>query len=104
LRDAEYPLAALSNWSAETFPIVHAKYEFLDWFDPLIISGRVGLLKPDPQIFNLMLCKLEREPGECYYIDDMQPNIQIASEVGFNTIHYKSPDQLRKRLTALKIL
>ena len=104
LRDAEYPLAALSNWSSETFPIVHAKYEFLDWFDPLIISGRVGLLKPDPQIFNLMLCKLEREPGECYYIDDMQHNIQVASEVGFNTIHYKSPDQLRKSLTVLQIL
>jgi 2-haloacid dehalogenase len=98
LKEAGYPLAALSNWSSETFPILNAKYEFLDWFDPLMISGHVGLVKPDPQIFNLLLCSLDRDSNDCIYIDDMKPNIKAASEIGFSFIHYTGSDQLRREL------
>jgi 2-haloacid dehalogenase len=104
LREAEYPLAALSNWSSETFPIVNAKYEFLDWFDPLIISGKVGLIKPDPQIFNLLLCALDRDPGDCFYIDDMEHNIRVADQIGFMTVLYTTPEQLREELVSRGIL
>ncbi len=100
----KYPLAALSNWSSETFPIVHAKYEFLDWFDPLIISGQVGLIKPDPQIFNLLLCQLDQDPEECVYIDDLESNIQAASKIGFSTILYQSPEQLQTQLHTLGVV
>lgn len=100
----KYPLAALSNWSSETFPIVHAKYEFLDWFDPLIISGQVGLIKPDPQIFNLLLCQLDQDPEECVYIDDLESNIQAASKIGFRTILYQSPEHLQAQLHALDVV
>lgn len=103
LKDAGYPLAALSNWSSETFPIVNAKYEFLDWFEPLILSGHVGLVKPDPQIFNLLLCSVDRDPQECIYIDDMKENIQAASGVGFSTILFSSSEQLRQDLISLGI-
>ena len=51
IKQSGYPLAALSNWSAETFPIAYKKYDFLSWFTPVIISGEVGLVKPDPKIF-----------------------------------------------------
>jgi 2-haloacid dehalogenase len=104
LKDAGYPLAALSNWSSETFPIVNAKYEFLDWFEPLIISGRVGLVKPDPEIFHLILCSIDRDPEQCIYIDDMKHNVQAAAEIGFDTIHYSSPQQLREELMLRGIL
>lgn len=104
LREAGYPLAALSNWSSETFPIVNARYEFLDWFSPLIISGQVGLIKPDPQIFSLLVCSLDRPAGECLYIDDLEENIQVAAQVGFQTILYSSPQQLRTELTSAGIL
>ena len=104
LKDDAYPLAALSNWSSETFPIVNAKYEFLDWFDPLIISGRVGLVKPDPEIFHLILCSIDRDPDQCVYIDDMKQNIQAAADIGFDAIHYSSPPQLRVDLISRGIL
>ena len=104
LKDADYPLAALSNWSSETFPIAHAKYEFLDWFEPLIISGRVGLVKPDPDIFHLMSCSIDRDPDQCIYIDDTKHNVQAAAEIGFDTIHYLSPQQLRSDLISRGIL
>jgi 2-haloacid dehalogenase len=98
LKDTGYPLAALSNWSSETFPIVNARYEFLDWFDPLIVSGQVGLVKPDPQIFDLLLCSVDRDPGDCIYIDDMEENCKAASEIGFSDILYTSSKQLRREL------
>ena len=104
LQEGGYPLAALSNWSSETFPIVNAKYEFLDWFEPLIISGQVGLIKPDPQIFNLLLCALDRDSGDCLYIDDMEHNIRVADQVGFMTILYTTPEQLREELVYRGIL
>jgi len=98
LKDTGFPLAALSNWSSETFPIVNARYEFLDWFDPLIVSGQVGLVKPDPQIFNLLLCSVDRDPGDCIYIDDMEENCRTASEIGFSEILYTSSNHLRREL------
>jgi len=98
LKDEAYPLAALSNWSSETFPIVNARYEFLDWFDPLILSGHVGLVKPDPQIFNLLLCSIDRDPEDCIFIDDSEANVQAASEVGISVVHYRNSNQLRKEL------
>ena len=104
LKDAAYPLAALSNWSSETFPIVNARFEFLDWFEPLIISGRVGLVKPDPDIFHLILCSIDRDPDQCIYIDDMEHNIQTAADIGFDAIHYSSPQQLREDLLSRGIL
>lgn len=103
LKAAGYPLAALSNWSSETFPIVNAKYEFLDWFEPLILSGHVGLVKPDPQIFNLLLCSVDRDPTDCIYIDDMEPNIKAASEIGLSTILYSGSEPLRQELISLGI-
>jgi len=103
LKDAEYPLAALSNWSSETFPIVNARYEFLDWFEPLILSGHVGLVKPDHQIFNLLLCSVDRDSKDCIYIDDMEVNIKAASEVGFSTILFSSSEQLRRDLKSLGV-
>ncbi len=104
LRNGDYSLAALSNWSSETFPIVNARYEFLDWFDPLIISGMVGLVKPDPEIFHLILCSTGQNASDCIYVDDLAQNIQTAAEIGFDAIHYSSPQQLREELESRGIL
>ncbi len=104
LKAAGYPLAALSNWSSETFPIAARKYEFLGWFDPLVISGRVGFSKPDPEIFHILLAELNRDPRECLFIDDREENIQTAQQIGFETVHFSSPEQLRDSLQTLKIL
>ncbi len=51
LRGRGYRLYALTNWSAETFPIARERFEFLDWFEDIVVSGEVKLAKPDPRIF-----------------------------------------------------
>ena len=99
-----YPLAALSNWSGETLPRVADRFAFLKWFDPLVVSGDVKMVKPDADIFRYTLGELGRDPQDCLFIDDSSANIQTAQELGFQTIHFSSPDQLRAQLETLGIL
>jgi 2-haloacid dehalogenase len=104
VKDAGYPLAGLSNWSAETLPRVAHQFEFLKWFHPLVVSGVVKTAKPEPEIFHYLLQEINRYPQECIFIDDSISNIQTAEHLGFECIHFSSPVQLRTRLVELKIL
>ena len=104
LKEAGYPLAALSNWSSETFPRVKDQYEFLSWFTPLVVSGYIGYKKPDPEPFQILLHELGQESGDCLFIDDMEDNIQEAKRQGFEVIHFTSPEELREELENQKYL
>lgn len=104
LKRTQYPLYGLSNWSTEKFRIVRHKYEFLDWFEDIIISGDVKIVKPDPRIFSLLLERIQRQAAECLLIDDSAANIEAANKLGFCTIHFQSPDQLESELIRMGIL
>jgi 2-haloacid dehalogenase len=101
---AGYPLYALSNWSEEKFLIVRQRYEFLNWFDEIVISGEVGMAKPDKEIFRHLLKKIRRKPHECLFIDDAAVNITVADELGFQTLHFQSPRKLATELFEARIL
>jgi len=83
---------------------VRDKYEFLSWFDPLVISGQVGYAKPDPEIYQILLFELGRKAADCLFIDDNVDNIQEAERQGFETILFTSSEQLRASLTKKVIL
>ena len=104
LKEKGYPLYGLSNWSAETFPYARAKYDFFELFDDMVISGLVGYVKPEPEIYQLMFEKIGRPPQECLFIDDSLANIQQAQKMGTKTIHYASTEQLAGELKSLKLL
>src|SRR5258705_5631975 len=104
LKQAGYPLYGLSNWSAETFPYAREKYDFFDLFDDFVISGAVGQVKPDPEIFQIMLEKIGKPAEECLFIDASLTHINQAQKLGFGTIHFQSPEQLAVALRELKIL
>jgi 2-haloacid dehalogenase len=104
LKQAGYPLYGLSNWSAETFPHARKKHDFFDLFDDMVISGEVGHVKPDPEIFQILLDKIGKPAKECLFIDDALPNIHQAQKMGFAVIHFQSPEQLESALRALKII
>jgi 2-haloacid dehalogenase len=101
LKEAGYPLYGLSNWSTEKFNLVRPKYEFFNWFDDIVISAAVKLVKPDPKIFALFLQQIQRTAEECVYIDDSAVNVEIANRLGFTAIHFTSPAQLRTELNRL---
>lgn len=104
LKQANYPLYGLSNFPTEKFPLAYAKYPFFKWFDEIVISGEVGLVKPDPAIFHLLLAKIQRTAQECVFIDDVSANIASAQQLGFTAIQFHSPDQLAQALDELGIL
>jgi 2-haloacid dehalogenase len=104
LKQAGYPLYGLSNWSAETFPDARQKHDFFDLFDDMVISGNVGHVKPDPEIYHILLNKIGKPAKECLFIDDSPANIHQAEQLGFAVIHFQSPEQLSSSLRALKLL
>jgi 2-haloacid dehalogenase len=97
------PLYALTNFSAETFPIMRRRFDFLGLFEYILVSGEVGLVKPDPAIYRLMLKKIGRPARECLFIDDSAKNVAAAKEMGFDTIHFQSPEQLKTELQGRNI-
>jgi len=48
----------------------HARFEFLSWFDGIVVSGEEGVIKPDPRIFRILLERCRIAPGEAVFIDD----------------------------------
>lgn len=104
LKRAGYALYGLSNWSAETFPIAREQYDFFDLLDDIILSGEVGSVKPEPEIFEIAVRRIGKPANECLFIDDSLANIEQARKMGFATIHFQSPEQLEQDLHRLEIL
>ena len=104
LKKAGYKLYGLTNWSAETFPRARQRHGFFDLLDDMVISGEVGHVKPDPEIFQILLERIGRPARECLFIDDALANVQQAQRMGFVTVHFESPEQLKTVLKELGIL
>jgi 2-haloacid dehalogenase len=104
LKRRGFLLYGLSNWSAETFPLIRIKYRFFDLFDDMIVSGVVGLIKPDPAIFTLLLERIRLPAHECLFIDDSKDNITVAGKAGLITILFRSPALLDVELAHLGAL
>ena len=98
------PVYGISNWSAETFPPQRERFDFLSWFDDLVISGAVGVIKPDPRIFRILLERNRIDPAAAVFIDDVAANAEAASRLGLHGIHFRSPEQLRRELAAVGLL
>ncbi len=94
----KYRMYALTNWSAESFPIALARFEFLHWFDGILVSGEENMKKPDHKIFHLLMDRFSVDSEKALFIDDNQFNVKAAKEVGLNTIHYIDSIQCRTDL------
>ena len=91
-------LYALSNWPAETFPHARARFDFLEWFDGIVISGEVGLQKPDAAIYRLLFARYGIEPESTLFIDDVADNLAAAKALGMTGVLFTSAEQLRAEL------
>jgi 2-haloacid dehalogenase len=104
LKQGGHPLYALTNFSAEKFPLMRRRYEFLGLFEYILVSGEVGLVKPDPAIYRLMLEKVRHPASQCLFIDDSHKNVAAAQALGFDTIHFQSSKLLELELHNRKLL
>ena len=90
----KYRVVALSNWSAETFPIALKRFEFLHWFEGIVVSGTEKTRKPFPEIYQTTLSRYYLKAEESLFIDDNARNIAAAQALKIQTIHFLKPDQL----------
>ncbi len=101
LKDAGTPLYALTNWSAETFPIARERFDFLGWFDGVVVSGEVRKAKPDADIFGHLVDDFGVVPAQAVFIDDSPANVETARRLGFHGIDFTTPAALRADLARL---
>jgi 2-haloacid dehalogenase len=104
LREAGVRLYALSNWSAETFPVARPRYPFLDWFDGIVISGEEKVAKPDPAIFRHLLDRYRLDPATTVFIDDSEANVRAAAAEGMTSLRFVDAATLRRDLRRLGLL
>lgn len=100
----EVKLYALTNWSAETFPVALKRFEFLQWFDGKLVSGEERMRKPFAEIYELLLNRFKINPITAVYIDDNERNLKAPREMGIHSILFKSPSQLEEELKELEVL
>jgi 2-haloacid dehalogenase len=101
VRAAGYATYALSNWSAETFEVTRQRYPFLDDMDGILISGEVGVGKPDPAIFREFLARFGLVAGATVFIDDSERNVAAAASLGIVAIQFQGAALLRADLRNL---
>jgi 2-haloacid dehalogenase len=104
LRRTGVRLFALSNWSAETFPIARPRYPFLEWFDGIVISGEVRIAKPDARVYRHLLERHSLEPATTVFIDDSEANVDAARALGMIAIRFEGAAALRRALGRLGLL
>jgi 2-haloacid dehalogenase len=99
-----YRLYALTNWSAETWPIALAQYPFLQRFKGILVSGKEGLAKPDPVIYRLLFERFQINPAEALFIDDNLRNIEASIQSGMEAKHFTTAEDLKTWMEEQKIV
>ena len=93
-----YRIALLSNSSSEYLRNELAKYDLEKYFDEIVISSEVKLIKPEPAVFKHTMQKLNVQPNECIFTDDNSRHTNAASQLGIHTIVYTSVNELKQRV------
>jgi 2-haloacid dehalogenase len=100
----KYRLYALTNWSEQTFPWALQNFDFLHWFEGIVVSGREKTRKPFPEFYQILLDRYEIEPAKSIFIDDVERNILGGEAVGIRGLHFQSSTQLKDDLKNLGLL
>ena len=100
----EHNLFALTNWSAETFPIALERFDFLGLFEGIVVSGEERTRKPFHKIYEILFDRYNIDPSTSIFIDDSLHNVEAAVELGMKGVHFKNPEQLISELRTCGIV
>jgi epoxide hydrolase-like predicted phosphatase len=101
LRHADYRTGLLSNFGDNARRLWTEIYPFIKYFDGIVISAEVGLLKPDPQIYHRAAESVGVQVTEALFVDDFAENIEPAKAIGMQTLHFTDPDVAQQQLAAI---
>lgn len=100
----KYNLYGLTNWSAETIPVAMERYSFFEDLDGIVVSGTEKLVKPDKELYRILIDRYQINADETLFIDDNYHNIQVAEELGFQTIHLTQDVNLEEKMKELMLI
>ncbi len=100
----QYRFYALTNWSAENFPIALQRFEFLHWFDGRLVSGEEGTRKPFSAFYQILFDRFQINPAQALFIDDNLRNVRAGEALGMAGIHFTTAAALREELVGRGIL
>jgi len=103
VKSKDYKVVALTNWSHETFPIALERFEFLQWFEGIVVSGVEKTRKPFKDIYDITLNRFNITAENSIFIDDNFKNIEAANSIGINGIHFKNAEKLVEQLKTYNI-
>lgn len=104
LNDRGVPLQLLTNMPADVFRARHAAYDVLQLFDGAVVSGEEGVLKPDPELFGILVDRFDLDPAATLFVDDSQLNVEGARASGLQAHRFVDAQRLEATLTELGLL
>lgn len=94
----QFKLYALTNWQADLFNIALVRYNFLHWFDGRVVSGEEKMRKPFPEFYMKLIHRYNVDINTALFIDDNLRNVKAARDLGIDSIHFISVDNLKEEL------
>jgi 2-haloacid dehalogenase len=104
LRAAGVRVLGLTNWSAETFHHAEPAAPVIGRLDGIVVSGREGVIKPDPRIFGVLAERYGVEPGRSVFVDDTAGNVEAARGLGYRAVLFRGAESLRRALVTDGVL
>jgi 2-haloacid dehalogenase len=98
LHAAGVPLYGITNFSHETFPRILAAYPQIGLLQEIVVSGEIGITKPDRRIFDVLCERTGVDPGSAIFVDDSPVNTAAAAALGFGTVTFTDAESLRREL------
>ena len=102
-RDKGYKCYVLSNYPKGTFENTREERSFEEFLDGAVYSFQVQMVKPEKEIYQMLLERYDLIPEECVFIDDNQANVEVARELGMNAIQFWKKDETEKELKKLGV-
>ncbi len=100
LKASGYRLVLLSNTSVTHYEFIRSRWDILDPFDELVLSYRVGAIKPEPAIYQAALAAIRCRPEEAFYTDDIPAYVEAGREHAFDAEVFTTAERLRGHLSA----
>jgi epoxide hydrolase-like predicted phosphatase len=98
-----YKTAIISNATDTLRDDLKDRYQILDFFDLVACSAEEKTMKPGPEIYLRTIERLQNEPGECIFIDDMEENVTAARRLEMKAIHFTPGTDLADQLSAFGV-
>ncbi|GMA31293.1 HAD-IA family hydrolase [Litorihabitans aurantiacus] len=96
-------LLGLTNWSAETFARGAAAVPTVSELEAVVVSGEIGLVKPDPAIYRHLVAQHDVDPARAVFVDDREENVVAARALGFHGRVFLTAERLRAELVGLGV-